>query len=407
MLDGLDRVDWDRLTHAYGPAGDVPGRLRALTSPDPKARAEACEGLHATICHQGSRYRASAPAVPFLFEILESPGTADRVSLIRLLEGLAVGYPEWHVRRGFDPVEAHADADELGDPAAARAAEPDDEEDEDAPRIALWRRDAYEAVRDGLEIFQRLTRDPERAVRLAAVKPLSWFPDAAGRSACLVRETLDGPIDPEETANALLALGYLAHAGGDSFDAPRLLAALDGPPPVRLAAAIALAVILGSSAPPESLGVLLDAVQDPQRTTAEAAAVHWHWLGPLAHAGAAIQLIGPAPEGPTLDALCRAAERVTESMAGAEVFSALLGTVIPDPESIARDPATGFRRLAPAGLTADQRRALGAIGRAPVWDVRPFYDGHLMDVGLEYGFSWDPGRFRAFLEEARRTDPGA
>jgi hypothetical protein len=32
MLENLDQVDWDRLTHAYGPAGEVPGWIRELTS---------------------------------------------------------------------------------------------------------------------------------------------------------------------------------------------------------------------------------------------------------------------------------------------------------------------------------------------------------------------------------------
>ena len=37
MLDGLDAVDWSALAHAYGPAADVPGLLRALLDPDPAA----------------------------------------------------------------------------------------------------------------------------------------------------------------------------------------------------------------------------------------------------------------------------------------------------------------------------------------------------------------------------------
>src|SRR5262245_2127363 len=97
MLEGLDRVDWGRLTHAYGCADDVPCRIRALASDDTEGRRTAWNDLRATICHQGARYRASAPAVPFLFELLEAPGAQDKGALIGLLEGLAVGYAEWHV----------------------------------------------------------------------------------------------------------------------------------------------------------------------------------------------------------------------------------------------------------------------------------------------------------------------
>jgi hypothetical protein len=54
-LDRLDDIDWGRLTHAYGRADDVPEYIRALLSPDAAARRKALGGLHATICHQGSR----------------------------------------------------------------------------------------------------------------------------------------------------------------------------------------------------------------------------------------------------------------------------------------------------------------------------------------------------------------
>ena len=61
MLEGLERIDWERLTHAYGPAGEVPGWIRELTSDDAAVRKRAFDVLEGSICHQGSRYRASAP----------------------------------------------------------------------------------------------------------------------------------------------------------------------------------------------------------------------------------------------------------------------------------------------------------------------------------------------------------
>ena len=77
MLEGLERIDWERLTHAYGPAGEVPGWIRELTSDDAAVRKRAFDVLEGSICHQGSRYRASAPAVPFLFELLTHPGVTE------------------------------------------------------------------------------------------------------------------------------------------------------------------------------------------------------------------------------------------------------------------------------------------------------------------------------------------
>ncbi|MDX2642519.1 hypothetical protein PV341_02860 [Streptomyces sp. PA03-1a] len=41
----LDRVAWAELHHAYGPAGDVPALLRALTSPEQETAEEAEQEL--------------------------------------------------------------------------------------------------------------------------------------------------------------------------------------------------------------------------------------------------------------------------------------------------------------------------------------------------------------------------
>ena len=37
MLEGLNAVAWHEIDHAYGPALDTPGHLRALLSNDPEA----------------------------------------------------------------------------------------------------------------------------------------------------------------------------------------------------------------------------------------------------------------------------------------------------------------------------------------------------------------------------------
>ncbi|MGW2746607.1 hypothetical protein [Streptomyces sp. NPDC001450] len=45
----LDRVAWPELGHAYGPADDVPGLLRAMTGADEEAAAEAEQELWSSI----------------------------------------------------------------------------------------------------------------------------------------------------------------------------------------------------------------------------------------------------------------------------------------------------------------------------------------------------------------------
>jgi len=67
----LDDPLWGRLTHAYGPAGDVPELLDALrelidpVGPD----AEPWPSLWSRLCHQGDVYEASYAAVPHIVRI--------------------------------------------------------------------------------------------------------------------------------------------------------------------------------------------------------------------------------------------------------------------------------------------------------------------------------------------------
>ena len=61
MLDDLVRVDWAGLTHAYGPADDLPGLLRGLAQGDDDALYE----LYGNIWHQGTVYPATAYAVTY------------------------------------------------------------------------------------------------------------------------------------------------------------------------------------------------------------------------------------------------------------------------------------------------------------------------------------------------------
>ena len=98
MLEGLDRVDWKTLRHAYGAAADVPELIRALLSEDPAERKAAIHELFGNIYHQGTVYEASSYAVPFLMELLASPSTPDHESVACLLASIAsgTGYFEVH-----------------------------------------------------------------------------------------------------------------------------------------------------------------------------------------------------------------------------------------------------------------------------------------------------------------------
>lgn len=91
MWESCDAVDWSALTHAHGPAGDVPGALRALLSDDEDARMQACGHLHETLWHQGTVYPASAAVVPLLCALLTDPAVPDRRCVLSLLLAIATG----------------------------------------------------------------------------------------------------------------------------------------------------------------------------------------------------------------------------------------------------------------------------------------------------------------------------
>ncbi|MFH5804156.1 hypothetical protein [Alienimonas sp. DA493] len=70
-LAGLNDMPWADLTHAYGPATDVPELLRTLERGPEEAADRAMHDLFGNVWHQGTVYPATPHAVPFLLRLLE------------------------------------------------------------------------------------------------------------------------------------------------------------------------------------------------------------------------------------------------------------------------------------------------------------------------------------------------
>ncbi|WP_335936130.1 HEAT repeat domain-containing protein [Streptomyces sp. PTD5-9] len=278
MLAKLDTIDWVDLSHAYGSAADVPDQIRALRSADRAVRERALGELYANIFHQGTRYQASAAAVPFLLELLADPSTPERSAVLGLLTGLAIGYDEAHLPAGY-AIAAHREAAEGGpelmaDVMSRMAAErngpgaegdaPEDEDDEDAyddedslyaylgelddqdqNRVHAWfALAAYDAVRAGLPLVRALLDAEDPGLRSTAAHALAWFPEEAPAGVPALISLAEDP-DPVVAATALAAVGLLATPGAERVT-PALEAALDGPGElVRWGAATALARLHG------------------------------------------------------------------------------------------------------------------------------------------------------------------
>ncbi|MFI6059500.1 HEAT repeat domain-containing protein [Streptomyces sp. NPDC051286] len=269
LLEGLHKVDWAELGHAYGRAQDVPEQLTALCSHDEAAREGALRSLFGNIFHQGTRYSASPYAVPFLARIaLAGPHTV-RDGVLSLLTRLAIDWhDEYDLPRGIDIKAWRAAAAELSmDEALAWydeqiAAEPDEEKRNRIREIrAEWAAGrlmdsrasallSYDAVRAELPGLLPLLDDPDPAIRTKTAYLSAWFPEEAAAILPLLLDRLRVKDSVTVTATALVAVGLL----GDITLTSRLSPHLDATEPlIRWAAATALARI-GSTKGATGLG---------------------------------------------------------------------------------------------------------------------------------------------------------
>src|ERR1700760_2528576 len=95
-------INWAELTHAYGPATDVPYLLNMLESDEKSDRKNAMHEFYGNVFHQGTRYPASAAIVPFLTRLAASPAVHDRDQIIGLISSISLGYDHFYVPKGID-----------------------------------------------------------------------------------------------------------------------------------------------------------------------------------------------------------------------------------------------------------------------------------------------------------------
>jgi hypothetical protein len=141
----------------------------------------ALQKLFGNIWHQGTVYEATAPAVPFLVELLASP-RADRAGVLELLGLIATGSSFHDVHRHIWPPSRRDSRETL------KAVEQE----------LGWVRAARDAVHDHLPVIFRSLDDVDGAVRTAALGVATAFADKndAARMA-LVRhafEDADGGV---------------------------------------------------------------------------------------------------------------------------------------------------------------------------------------------------------------------
>src|SRR5688572_16782921 len=85
MLEGLDRVEWDRLTQESRPPSDFPTRIRELASSEEETWLEALRVLSDWIYGASIVEEALAFAVPFLIELVGYESVRSRREILVLL----------------------------------------------------------------------------------------------------------------------------------------------------------------------------------------------------------------------------------------------------------------------------------------------------------------------------------
>ncbi|MFF4923948.1 HEAT repeat domain-containing protein [Kitasatospora sp. NPDC001261] len=162
-LEGLDRVDWSSMGHAYGPADEVPLWLEQMASPDPNVRERAFSRFYSSAHHQGDVYSCTAASLPFLFALADDPQVPDRAAVIRLV--LSIG-------------------------SAALDRDPDGVYYSPSGHASTPHADVAPRMRERIEDFVRHAADPDPQVRQAAIPALGLFLDDAKRAFALLRERL-------------------------------------------------------------------------------------------------------------------------------------------------------------------------------------------------------------------------
>ncbi|MFC8366856.1 MULTISPECIES: hypothetical protein [unclassified Streptomyces] len=85
ILKGMSRVPWHELTHAYGSAEGVPGRLSRVAWGDARTSTEALSDLGLWL-GELAVFDATVAAVPFLWDLAVTESVTCRPEVIELLQ---------------------------------------------------------------------------------------------------------------------------------------------------------------------------------------------------------------------------------------------------------------------------------------------------------------------------------
>ncbi|GHD25242.1 hypothetical protein [Streptomyces galbus] len=139
-LDDLALVPWPEIKDCAGPASGIPSLLTTLARGDEPAATSALAQLRDRVCRYGFVVdQATAPTVPFLWDLVQLPHLGCRARILRLLDEIAHAR-QWETTAATYPKLLHYPEDYVG-----------------------WERAAREAVRAGRAVLDALLADPTTA----------------------------------------------------------------------------------------------------------------------------------------------------------------------------------------------------------------------------------------------------
>jgi len=374
MLEGLGSVDWAKLEHAYGPAEDVPDLIRALDSSVEDEREAAFHALYGNIFHQGTRYKATPAAVPFLVELASQPSPKSLPELLGLIVHCVAGY----FSAAWGPAHASGPVWGGGPPPMADYGENDKIragcEDAAAPMMPVAMRQLHH---DSADVRAHA------AWLLAALRKFAAGHEAVPRLA----DRLAAEPNARVRAMRVFAIGHLAPMGDDqelskAFD--------DASPLVRVMAAMLWARRARESTPPRVVDALLAALADADAIDGEYTNLPFHPEGLAGDLGEILGALGPGPLATALPSLTSKLANVT-SFEAVGLLQGALGAAFGD------EPAPADA----AELTAPQRKLLETLaGNQAFWSL-----GNALNVLMDSGLPSMREEMAAFLGIQVELDP--
>jgi len=244
MLESLERivVQEPKQTHI-----ETTGQFPLNTA---RVHDEALEMLYFNIWHQSTTGEDTASAVRLLIEQLQDDLVQDKDELLLLLAYIARGNSymdtQQHLVYGIDEREKPEPGDRL-------------------VRESDCVQNAYEAVREGVEVYLDLLKHEESAIRTCAAYTLACFKEYAAAIIPVLHVYIAAEKDELARSSMLLSLGALT-AEYDLASQQMLLEVLKGEASdlVKLAAALALARLDRHDIPPAAMRVLVDTLVETE-----------------------------------------------------------------------------------------------------------------------------------------------